>query len=95
MHEHDAVAVERMAIRVGKSALCSGTYMGEDETRGRFGAQTKQIDAVPGGDGGGENARGGAKGRRGVVSQAEAIAVVWSAGVLRSLDKSKLESIQT
>lgn len=56
--------------------------MGKDEIGGSLGAQTEQIDAVPGGDGRGENAGGGPKGRRCIVTQAEAIAIVWSAGVL-------------
>lgn len=82
VHPHQAVAVEWMAVGVGEGALGGGAHVGEDELRGGFGAEPVQVDAIPGGYGGGEDAGGGTEGWGGVVAESEAIAVVWAAAVL-------------
>lgn len=75
---------EGMAVGGGEGAGGGGAHVGEDEGGGRLGGQPREVDAVPGGRGGGEEAGGGAEGGvGGVVADAEAVAVVGAAGVLR------------
>lgn len=68
VHPHQAVAVERVAVGVREGTLGGGAHMGEYELGGRFGAQPQEVDAVPGGDGGGEEAGRGTEGWGGVVA---------------------------
>lgn len=82
VHPHQAVAVKRVAVGVREGALGGGTYVGEDELRGGFGAQPVQVDAIPGGDSGGEDAGGGTESWGGVVAESEAVTVVWAAAIL-------------
>ena len=56
--------------------------MSEYQRRSRFGSETFEVDAVPGGDGGGEDARFRSKRGRGIVADAETIAVVRTPCVL-------------
>jgi len=50
--------------------------MGEDERGSGLGGKSLQVDAVPGGNYGCEDAGRGAKSAGGVVSDAEAIAIM-------------------
>ncbi len=56
--------------------------MGEDQGRGRFGRETREVDAVPSWGGGGEDAGRWAQRGRGVIAYTEAVAVVGPAVIL-------------
>jgi len=72
-----------MAVCGGECAGGGGAHVGEDERGGGFRGEAGEVDAVPSGGGGGEEAGRGAEGGvRGVVAYAEAVAVVGTAGVL-------------
>lgn len=71
-----------MAVAVGDGALRRRSYMGEDERGSRLGREPLQIDAVPGRNGRGKDARFWAESRVGVVSDPKPIAVVRSSRVL-------------
>lgn len=60
VHEHDAFVAEGVAVAVAEVAFGCGAYVGEDEGRGCFGGDAREVDAVPGGDCGGEDAGRGA-----------------------------------
>ena len=61
VHEHDAFVAEGVAVAVAEVAFGRGAHMGEDEGRGRFGSDAREVDAVPCGDCGGEYAGRGAE----------------------------------
>ena len=83
MHEHQGVVTERVAVGVGEGAGGGGADVGEDERGGGFRGQPGQVNTVPSGRGGREEAGRGAEGRvRGVVADAEAITIVRAAGIL-------------
>ncbi|MCJ1407568.1 hypothetical protein MMC19_001639 [Ptychographa xylographoides] len=82
VHPHEPRVAEGVAVCVGEGAGGGGAHVGEDQRRSRVGGQTREVDAVPGRDGGGEEARLGAERGRRVVADAEAVAVVGPAGVL-------------
>ena len=74
--------VERMAVAVTKAAFSGSTNVCEDERRSGLGGESVKIDAVPSGDGGGEDA-----GRRvnvgpGVVTDTETVTVMGTTVVL-------------
>lgn len=71
-----------MAVAVGDGALRRRSYMGENERGSRFCREPLQIDAVPGWNGRSKDARLGAEGRVGVVSDSKPIAIVRSSRVL-------------
>lgn len=71
-----------MAIAVGDGALRRRSYMGEDERGSRFCREPFQIDAIPGRNGRGKDARFRAKGRVGVISDSKSIAIMRSSRVL-------------
>lgn len=73
---------EWMAVAVGQRSLACCSQVGKYEGRGGFGRQPFQIDAVPGWNGGGEDARFGAEGGRCVVANAETVAIMRPSGVL-------------
>jgi hypothetical protein len=56
-----------MAVVITQRSLSCGTDMSKYERRGGLGRNTLEIDAVPGGDGRGKDARLGAKLGVGVV----------------------------
>lgn len=71
-----------MAVRIGKTALRSSAYMGEDQRGCGFGGEAREIDAVPSGRCAGKDARVGTEGWWCVVANAEAVSVVRAAVVL-------------
>ena len=82
VHEHETAVGERVAVRVGQAAFRGGTYVSEDEGGCGFGSEAGEIDAIPSRGGTGEDAGVRSEGRRCVVADAEAIAVVGAAVVL-------------
>lgn len=56
--------------------------MCEDKVGCRFRAKTLKVDAIPGRNGGCENAGFWTERRRCVIAQAESVTIVWSARVL-------------
>lgn len=83
MHEHQALIAKRVAVGVAEISFGGGAHVCEDEGGGGFGGESREVDAVPGGDGRSEDAGVGAERGGGVVPDAEAIAVVWAAAVLQ------------
>ncbi len=73
---------EWMAVAIGERPLSRGAHVGEDERGGGLAGETFEIDAVPCGDRGGEDARFGTEGWGRVVADAEAVAVMGTACVL-------------
>lgn len=82
VHPHETVVAEGVAVLVREVALGGGADMGEDERGAGLGCQALEVQAVPSGDGRGEDAWLRAKFGVGVVANAEAIAVVRPAGIL-------------
>lgn len=74
-----------MAITLRQCPLGTGADMREHKRRDGLGRQPRQVSAVPGWDRRGEDAGLWAEEReqrgRSVVAYAEAVAVVWAAGV--------------
>lgn len=79
---------ERMAVAVREGPLSRGTHMGKDERGGGLAGETFEINAVPCGDRRGEDTRFWAESRGGVVADAETVAVVGTARVLRGWEVS-------
>jgi hypothetical protein len=71
-----------VAVGVGKVTCGRGAYVCEEQARRGFGGDAGQVDAVPGGDSGSEDAGFRTEAGRGVVSDSEAVAIVWAAVVL-------------
>jgi hypothetical protein len=63
-----------MAVVITKGAFCGRSNMGEDQRRGRLGGYPLQVDAVPSGDGRGEDAWLWPKLGIGIVAYAKTIA---------------------
>lgn len=82
VHPHQASVAERMAVAVRERSLGRGAQMGKDQGGRGFARQSFQIDAIPGGHGGGEDARLRAEGWRCVVANTETIAIMRSSHVL-------------
>lgn len=82
VHEHETAVGERVAVRIGKAALGSSAYVGEDERGCGFGGEAREIDAVPSGRCAGKDAGVGSQGWWCVVANAEAVAVVRAAVIL-------------
>jgi hypothetical protein len=74
-----------VAVGVGEVAFGRGANMCEDQRGRRLRGYPRQVDAVPGGNCGREDARLRSKRGRSVVADTEAIAVVWTAAVLQSV----------
>lgn len=91
VHPHQAAVPEGVAVLLAQVALRRGAHVRKNEGGGCFGGEARQVDAVPGGDGGGEDARLWAQEGRGVVADAEPVAVVGAAVVLGELVKGRVE----
>jgi hypothetical protein len=70
--------------------LGCGAHVGEDERGRGFGGDAREVDAVPCGDGRCEDAWFGAERGRCVVSDTEAVAVVWSSAVLEDVSRVRI-----
>jgi hypothetical protein len=90
MHEHQALIRERVAIRVGQVALCCGANVCEYERGCGFGSDAREVDAVPRGNGRREDAWFGTERGRCVVSDTEAVAIVWSPAVLQDVSRVRI-----
>ena len=85
VHEHQRAVAEGVAVAVRQRALGRRAHVREYQRRRRLAGQPLQVDAVPRRDRRGEDARLRAQRRRGVVPDAEAVAVVRTAGILCAL----------
>lgn len=74
-----------MAVTVRQVAFGGSSYVCEDEGGGRLGSDSRQVNAVPRGDCGGEDAGFWAEAGGCVVSDSEAVAVMGAASVLCTL----------
>jgi hypothetical protein len=83
MHPHEIVVLKGMAVAIGEGRLGCSPDMGEDEGRDGLGRETFQVLAVPGWEGGSEDARFGAEFGVRVPAYAEAVAVDGAASVLK------------
>jgi len=79
VHPHQTAVAERVAVVLAQGALSSSSDVGEDEVRCRLGGQPLQVDAVPCGGRGCEEAGGGAELGFCVEADAEAVGIVLSA----------------
>lgn len=83
MHPHQATVVERVAVVLGKGALCCGAHVGKYKTGGCFARQPVQIRGVPCGRSRREEAWSRTELGVGIEADAEAICIVLSAaGIL-------------
>lgn len=73
---------EGMAVLVREIAFGGCAHVREDERGSGFGGEAREVEAVPGGDGRGEDGGRGAEEGGRVVPDAETVAVVGAARVL-------------
>jgi hypothetical protein len=81
-----------VAVAIGQIAFGRGADVGEDQRGRRLGRDSREVDAIPCWDGGGEDAGFGAERGRRVVANAEAIAVVWTSAVLWAVSRVRVGS---
>lgn len=83
-----------MAVLLGQVAFGGGADVSEEERGGRFRCYARKVDAVPCWDRGCEDTGFRTQGRRGVVPNAEAIAVVRAPSVLGDVSRSSSEELE-